>query len=72
MADTKAVRSMEGIVEESLPGAMFRVKLPDNTLALGHLSGKMKMYHIKITLGDRVAIEFSPYDKTRGRIVRRL
>ncbi len=72
MADTKAVRAVEGIVEEALPGAMFRVKLPDNTLALGHLSGKMKMYHIKITLGDRVVIEFTPYDKTRGRISRRL
>lgn len=72
MADTKAVQTVEGIVEEALPGAMFRVKLPDNTLALGHLSGKMKMYHIKITLGDRVLVEFSPYDKTRGRIARRL
>ena len=72
MQDTKAVRAVEGIVQEALPGAMFRVKLPDNTLALGHLSGKMKMYHIKITLGDRVLIEFTPYDKTRGRISRRL
>jgi translation initiation factor IF-1 len=72
MQDTKAVRAVEGIVQEALPGAMFRVKLPDNTLALGHLSGKMKMYHIKIALGDRVLIEFTPYDKTRGRISRRL
>ncbi len=72
MVDTKAVRAVEGIVQEALPSAMFRVKLPDNTLALGHLSGKMKMYHIKITLGDRVLIEFTPYDKERGRITRRL
>lgn len=72
MLDTKQVSSVEGIVEEALPSAMFRVKLPDNTLALGHLSGKMKMHHIKIALGDRVVIEFTPYDKTRGRIVRRL
>lgn len=72
MIDTKQVSSIEGIIQEALPSAMFRVKLPDNTLALGHLSGKMKMYHIKISLGDRVVIEFTPYDKTRGRIVRRL
>ena len=72
MADTKAVQTVEGIVEEALPGAMFRVKLPDNTLALGHLSGKMRLYHIKIIPGDRVVIEFTPYDQTKGRITRRL
>ena len=72
MIDTKKVRQVEGLVEEALPGAKFRVKLPDNTLALGHLAGKMRLYHIKIIPGDRVLIEFTPYDQERGRIVRRL
>lgn len=72
MQDTKKVRAVEGVVEEALPNAMFRVKLPDNTLALGHLAGKMRLYHIKIIPGDRVVIEFTPYDQTKGRITRRL
>lgn len=72
MQDTKKARVIEGVVEEALPNTMFRVKLPDNTLALGHLSGKMRLYHIKIIPGDRVLIEFTPYDQARGRITRRL
>ena len=64
--------SMEGRVEEVLPGAMFRVKLENiNTLVLAHLSGRMRKNNIKVLLGDRVEMEFSPYDLTRARITRR-
>lgn len=64
--------SMEGRVEEVLPATMFRVKLDNiNTLVLGHLSGRMRKNNIKVLLGDRVEMEFSPYDLTKGRITRR-
>jgi translation initiation factor IF-1 len=64
--------SIDGIVEEILPNAMFRIKLDNlNTLVIGYLSGKMRTNNIKVLLGDRVLLEFSPYDLTRGRIVRR-
>jgi len=66
------VRSIEGIAEESLPGGMFRVKLPEENMILAHLSGKMRIHRIRIVPGDKVLIEMSPYDQTRGRIVRRL
>jgi translation initiation factor IF-1 len=63
---------LEGVVEEIMPAAMFRIRLADtNTLVLGYLSGRMRTNNIKVLLGDRVAMEFSPYDLTRGRIVRR-
>ncbi len=60
---------VEGIVKESLPNTLFRVELPDGTLLLCHLSGRMRMNFIKILPGDRVKIEMTPYDKTKGRIV---
>jgi translation initiation factor IF-1 len=64
--------NMEGRVEEVLPAAMFRVKLDKiDTLILAHLSGRMRKNNIKVLLGDRVEMEFSPYDLTKGRIVRR-
>ena len=63
---------MDGIVEEALPGAFFRVKSSDGKEILAHLSGKMRMHYIKILPGDRVIIEMTPYDDKRGRIVRRL
>ena len=64
--------NMEGRVEEVLPATMFRVKLDNmNTLVLGHLSGRMRKNNIKVLLGDRVEMEFSPYDLTKGRITRR-
>jgi translation initiation factor IF-1 len=64
--------NMEGRVEEVLPAAMFRIKL-DNlpNLVIAHLSGRMRKNNIKVLLGDRVEIEFSPYDLTKGRITRR-
>jgi translation initiation factor IF-1 len=64
--------NMEGKVQEILPNTMFRVLLDDvNTEVIGYLSGKMRTHNIKVLLGDRVAMEFSPYDLTRGRITRR-
>ena len=72
MPDTKKVRQEEGTVEELLPDARFRVRLADKRLVIAYLAGKMRMYHIKIVPGDRVVIEFSPYDDSRGRITRRL
>jgi translation initiation factor IF-1 len=63
---------MEGRVDEVLPATMFRVKIDDvDTVVLAHLSGRMRKNNIKVLLGDRVEIEFTPYDLTRGRITRR-
>lgn len=62
---------LQGIVEEALPATSFRVRLDDGRLVLAYLSGKMRMYYIKIVPGDRVMLELSP-DGARGRITRRL
>jgi len=62
----------EGSVEETLPNTTFRVKLDDGGLILAHLSGKMRLNYIKILPGDRVRVEMSPYDMTKGRITYRL
>jgi len=59
---------MEGTVVEALPGTQFRVKLENGHGVLAYLSGKMRKYYIRILLGDRVSVEMSPYDLTRGRI----
>jgi translation initiation factor IF-1 len=61
----------EGVVVEQLPNAMFRVELENGHRILAHISGKMRMHFIKILPGDRVTVELSPYDLTRGRIVYR-
>ena len=63
--------SMRGKVEEVLPNAMFRVKLENQHVILGHISGKMRQNKIQILLGDTVEVEMSPYDLTKGRIVYR-
>ena len=60
-----------GTVLETLPNAMFRVELENKHRVLAHVSGKMRMYFIRILPGDKVTLELSPYDLTRGRIVRR-
>jgi translation initiation factor IF-1 len=62
----------QGIVLESLPNTMFRVQLPDESVVLCTLSGKMRINFVKILPGDRVRVEMTPYDKTRGRITYRL
>jgi translation initiation factor IF-1 len=60
---------MQGEIVETLPNATFRVKLENGHLVLGHISGKMRMHYIRILPGDKVTVEVSPYDLTRGRIV---
>jgi len=62
---------VEGEVIEALPGTQFRVKLDNGHEILAYLSGKMRRYYIRILLGDRVSLEMSPYDLSRGRIVYR-
>jgi len=62
---------VDGTVVETLPNAMFRVKLDSGHMLLAHISGKMRMHYIRILSGDRVTVELSPYDMTRGRIVYR-
>ncbi|MCM0605296.1 MAG: translation initiation factor IF-1 [Xanthomonadaceae bacterium] len=59
---------VEGTVLEPLPNAMFKVELPNGHKILAHISGKMRMHYIKILPGDKVTVEMSPYDLTRGRI----
>ncbi|MBU1122907.1 MAG: translation initiation factor IF-1 [Candidatus Omnitrophota bacterium] len=62
---------VEGEIVESLPNAMFRVKLDNGHVVLAHVSGKMRMHFIRILPGDKVKMELSPYDLTRGRITYR-
>ena len=62
----------DGEIVEALPNAMFRVKLPNDHLVLAHVSGKMRMHFVKLLPGDKVTIDLSSYDLTKGRIVRRL
>jgi translation initiation factor IF-1 len=70
MAKEEAIE-VEGRVIEPLPNAMFRVELENGHRVLAHISGKMRMHFIKILPGDKVTVELSPYDLTRGRIVYR-
>ena len=67
----EGVLEIDGVVKESLPNAMFKVKLDNGHDILAHISGKMRMHFIKILPGDRVKLEISPYDLKRGRIVYR-
>ena len=62
------VIEVQGIVRETLPNAMFRVQLDSGQKILAHISGKMRMHFIRILPGDKVTVELSPYDLTRGRI----
>ena len=63
---------MEGVVTECFPNTLFRVDLPNGFHVLAHISGKIRRFSIKIVVNDRVKIELSPYDLTRGRITYRL
>ncbi len=67
----KEAIEVEGTVVESLPNAMFRVELPNGHRVLAHISGKIRKHYSRILLGDRVLIELSPYDLSRGRITYR-
>jgi translation initiation factor IF-1 len=71
MAKKEAIE-VEGVVVEPLPNGMFRVELPNGHKVLAHISGKIRMHYIKIVPGDKVLIELSPYDLSRGRITYRL
>ncbi len=68
MAKEDAIR-VEAIVKEALPNTQFKVELPNGHIILAHVSGKMRMNFIKILPGDKVTVEMSPYDLTKGRIV---
>jgi len=70
MAKEEAI-TVDGTVMEPLPNAMFRVELENGHKILAHISGKMRMNYIKILVGDKVRLEMSPYDLTKGRIVYR-
>ncbi|MCK5122655.1 MAG: translation initiation factor IF-1 [Candidatus Pacebacteria bacterium] len=67
----KEIIQVEGSVTEVLPGTKFKVEIDDGHKLLAHISGKMRMNYIKILPGDKVIVEMSPYDLTKGRIVRR-
>ncbi|MAG15342.1 MAG: translation initiation factor IF-1 [Dehalococcoidales bacterium] len=67
----KETIEVEGIVVEALPNAMFRVELPNEHMVLAHISGKIRVHYIRVLPGDKVLIELSPYDLSRGRITYR-
>jgi translation initiation factor IF-1 len=71
MAKDEGKIQVEGKVIEALPGTQFKVRLDNDHEVLAYLSGKMRKYYIRILLGDRVRVEMSPYDLSRGRIVYR-
>ncbi|MBO5194995.1 MAG: translation initiation factor IF-1 [Bacteroidales bacterium] len=64
----QAAIEQEGVIVETLPNAMFKVELENGHVIIAHISGKMRMHYIKILPGDRVRVEMSPYDSTKGRI----
>ena len=63
---------MDGAVEELLPSTNFKVKLENDQMVTAHLSGKMRRFRIRISVGDHVRVQFSPYDLTKGRIIKRM
>ena len=71
MAKKEAIE-VEGVVVEPLPNAMFWVELPNGHKVLAHISGKIRLHYIRILPGDKVLLELSPYDLSRGRIIYRL
>ena len=71
MKNKSDVIVVDGVVLKALPNAMFQVQIEGGHLVLGHVSGKMRMHYIKLLPGDRVAVELSPYDLTKGRIISR-
>lgn len=71
MTQKEEAIELEGEVVEALPNTMFKVRLDNNHEVLAHISGKMRMHYIRILPGDRVKVELSPYDLTRGRITYR-
>ncbi len=72
MAKKDNVLEVRGVIEELLPGGMFRVRLENEHEVIAHLSGKMRMNRIRLGIGDDVKVEMTPYDLTKGRITYRL
>lgn len=72
MTQKKELITVEGVVEETLPSTTFKVRLENGHEILAHISGRMRVNYIKLLPGDRVLLEMSPYDLTRGRITKRL
>jgi len=72
MPENKGKIISTGTVTEALPNATFQVKLEDGREILGHLAGKMRLFYIRVLVGDKVKVELSPYDEAKGRIVQRL
>lgn len=70
--NNKELVKLEGVVEETLPSTTFKVKLDNGHTVLAHISGRMRVNYIRLLPGDRVLIEMSPYDLTKGRIIQRL
>lgn len=64
--------TVEGVVKELLPNTMFRVEVGKGRTVLAHISGRMRLHWIKLIPGDRILLEMSPYDLTKGRVIRRL
>ena len=71
MANKENAIEVDGVVAKVLPATMYRVRLENGHVVLAHISGKMRKHFIKITTGDRVTVEISPYDLTKGRITYR-
>jgi translation initiation factor IF-1 len=72
MPKDKEIIRLEGVVRETLPSTTFRVELENGHEILAHISGRMRVNYIRLLPGDRVSVEMSPYDLTKGRIVKRL
>jgi translation initiation factor IF-1 len=72
MSQDKELVKLEGVVEEVLPSTTFRVRLDNGHTVLAHISGRMRVNYIRLLPGDRVTLEMSPYDLTKGRITHRL
>ncbi len=72
MTQKKELITVEGVIKESLPSTTFKVELENGHEVLAHISGRMRVHYIKLLPGDKVMLEMSPYDLTRGRITKRL
>jgi len=72
MSEKEGVIALDGLVDEALPNTQYRVALDNGQIVLGYVSGRMRKHRIRILPGDRVTVEMSPYDLTKGRITKRL
>lgn len=72
MSKDKELVKLEGTVEETLPSTTFKIRLDNGHVILAHISGRMRVNYIRLLTGDRVLVEMSPYDLTKGRIIQRL